>query len=187
MSKSTKMILLALLVGCLFISIILTFIALGFAHPVPWLLVASLVMIPILLNQKEKANFAVWKDEYSVGVDVLDDDHRKLLNLINKFQTAVQYQTGEVFEKEALAEVIDYTKYHFEREEKMMEEAGYADIETHKKIHRSMIAKIDGFMLEYDKQGHLALQEVSEYLQTWLVEHINGTDQDYSAVLQKTS
>ena len=187
MNKSTNMILLALFIGCLFVSIILTFVALGFAHPVPWLLVVSLVMIPILLKRKDKANFAVWKDEYSVGIDVLDDDHRKLLNLINKFQTAVQYQTGEVFEKEALTEVIDYTKYHFEREEKMMEEAGYDDIEAHKKIHQSMIAKIDEFMLNYDKQGHLALQEVAEYLQTWLVEHINGTDQDYSAVLKKMS
>lgn len=185
MNKSMKMILVTLLMGSLFISVILTFTALGFAHPVPWLLAASLLIIPILLKKSEKANFAVWKDEYSVGIDVLDDDHRKLLNLINKFQTAVQYKTGEDFEKEALTEVIAYTKYHFEREEKMMEEAGYDDLEAHKKLHQTMITKIDEFMLEYEKQGHTALEEVADYLQSWLVGHINGTDQEYSLVLQK--
>jgi len=183
MSKSTKMLLLVLVAGTLLTAAILTFIALGFGNPIPWLLTAGLIAIPVLINWNEKRHFAVWKDEYSVGIPSLDDDHHKLLNLINKLQTAVHYQTGEEFEKEALDEVVAYTKYHFEREEKMMEEAGYPDLANHKEMHRKMIAKVDEFMQNYEAQGHEALEDVALYLKCWLVKHINGTDQQYSETL----
>ncbi len=179
------MLLLVLLAGTLLVATILTFVALGVGHPVPWLLVASLIGIPVLTNWHEKRNFAVWKDEYSVGIESLDEDHRKLLSLINHLQTAVHYQTGELFEKEALNEVVAYTKYHFEREEKMLEKAGYADLDAHKELHKKMIAKIDEFLVRYEKEGHEALVDVALYLKCWLVKHINGTDQEYSALLQE--
>ncbi|MCK5917686.1 MAG: hemerythrin family protein [Cocleimonas sp.] len=185
MNRTTKMILLMLAAGILLVAIILTFTALGIAHPAPWLLVAILIGIPFLLKRNEQKQFAVWKDEYSVGVESLDGDHRKLLNLINNLQTAVHYQTGEIFEKEALDEVVAYTKYHFEREEKMLEEADYPDLDAHKELHAKMIAEVDGFVAEYDKRGHEALEEVAQYLKDWLVGHINGTDQEYSPLLKQ--
>ena len=185
MSRTTKMMFLALIAGTLLVAIVLTFIALGVFHPVPWLLVASLLIIPFLLSRSEKQHFVEWKDEYSVGVESLDDDHRKLLNLINNLQTAVRYRTGKAFEKESLDEVIAYTKYHFEREEKMMLETGYPDIEAHKEIHREMITKIDEFLIDYEKRGYEALEEVALYLKDWLVNHINGTDQVYSALFKE--
>ena len=185
MSRTTKMMFLTLIAGTLLVAIVLTFIALGVFHPIPWLLVASLLIIPFLLSRSEKQHFVEWKDEYSVGVDSLDDDHRKLLNLINNLQTAVRYRTGKTFEKESLDEVIAYTKYHFEREEKMMLETGYPDIEAHKEVHRAMIAKIDEFLIDYEKRGYEALEEVALYLKDWLINHINGTDQEYSALFKE--
>ncbi len=179
------MVSLVLLIGAITVAVILTFIALGALNPVPWLLVAALLAIPFLISRSEKKRYAVWKDEYSVGVKSLDDDHRKLLNLINNLQTAVHYQTGENFEKDALLEVVAYTKYHFDREEKMMEEAGYPDLEAHKKAHRSMIEKTETFMQEYDKKGHAVIEEVAQFLRNWLVGHINGTDQEYSPLLKE--
>lgn len=187
MNRSLKMMLWVLISGALLVAVILTFIALGLSHPVPWLLFASLLVIPVLIKRSDKHYFAVWKDEYSVGVKSLDDDHRKLLNLINKLQTAVHYQTGDVFEKEALTEVVAYTKYHFEREEKMLQDAGYANFEAHKETHREMIAKVDEFVQDYEKRGHVVVEDIAQYLKNWLVGHINGTDQEYSSLLQEKS
>ena len=183
MNRSLKMTLLVLFAGALVVAIILTFISLGVFNPVPWLLTGILVAVPIFISRQEKKDFAVWKDEYSVGIKSLDDDHRKLLDLINKLQTAVHYQTGDTFEKEALDDVIAYTKYHFSREEQLMEEASYPDIIAHKETHKLMIAKVDGFVKDYEKQGHEVLEDVANYLKNWLIEHINGTDQEYTAVL----
>lgn len=183
MNRSLKMTLLVLFAGALLIAIILTFMSLGLLNPVPWLLTGILVAVPMLMNRKEKKDFAVWKDEYSVGIESLDTDHRKLLDLINKLQTAVHYQTGDIFEKEALDDVIAYTKYHFSREEKLMEEANYPDIIAHKETHKLMIDKVNGFVKDYENQGHEVLEDVANYLKNWLIEHINGTDQEYTAVL----
>jgi hemerythrin len=185
MGRNMRMLLLVLLAGALLVATILTFIALGPGHPVPWLLTASLIAIPVLMRRNENRHYAVWRDEYSVGVDSLDNDHKKLLTLINNLQTAVHYQTGGGFEKKALDEVVDYTKYHFEREEKMMQEAGYADLEAHKELHRQMIAKVEEFIRDYDRRGHEALEDIAEYLKNWLINHINGTDQEYSPLLKQ--
>ena len=185
MSKGSKNLFLVLLIGVLLVAVILTFIALGLTSPIPWLLSVVLIALPFWIKKKDSEQFVTWKDEYSVGVDSLDNDHRKLLNLINNFQTAVKYQTGEAFEREALDDVVAYTKYHFGREEKMMEEAGYADLEAHKEIHRKMIAKVDEFLIDYEKQGHEALEDVALYLKDWLVGHINGNDQEYSSLLKE--
>ena len=135
MNRNLKMILLIIFIGALLVAIVLTFISLGPVNLVPWLLTGVLGLVPVLFQRSEKKHFAIWKDEYSVGIKSLDDDHRKLLNLINKLQTAVHYQTGDIFEKEALDEVVAYTKYHFEREEKLMEEAGSYSAQRNSQVY----------------------------------------------------
>lgn len=176
--------LLVLLLGAIAVAAVMTFIALGVSDPVPWLLCLSLLVIPFVITRKDKSEYVEWKDEYSVGVETLDADHKKLLGLINSLQTAVHYQTGDEFEKEALDKVIDYTKYHFAREEQMLIDANYEDFEAHKKEHQQMISKVDTLVAEYNLQGHEVLEDLTLFLKNWLIAHINGTDQAYSPLLK---
>ena len=185
MRETMKMLMVSFLVGILLVAAVLAFYALGATNLVPWLLVLALLIIPVYFTLQEKKQFVVWKDQYSVGVDVLDDDHKKLLNLINKMQTSIQYRTDKKFEKEALDELVAYTKYHFDREEKMMEEANYPDLKAHRQKHRDMIAKLDRFLVDYEARGYKTLEDISLFLRDWLIAHINGTDQKYSETLQR--
>ena len=105
---------------------------LGPTHPLPWIMVLVVIAIPFIHNKIVASRYLVWKDEYSVGIEAMDDDHKKLLNLINQLQTAVHYYTGKEFEEKALDELVDYTKTHFKREELLLEENDYADLEAHK-------------------------------------------------------
>lgn len=183
MSKSLKMVMIAMLIGVLIVAAILTFISLGATNPVPWIIIAVTLAIPFIIRSSENKHFVSWKESYSVGIDSIDDDHKKLLSLINQFQTAVHYQTGEQFEKEALDELVNYTQYHFKREEEMMEEFGYADLEPHKAKHRAMIDQVERFIALHEEKGHEVLEEAADYLKQWLIEHINGTDKEYSGFL----
>ncbi len=185
MSKDIKTLGTVLLLGTLLVAAILTFFALGVGNPVPWLLTAALFAIPFYSKWREKEHFVVWKDEYSVGVVAMDDDHRKLLNLINHLQTAIHYQTGEQFEQEALEELMAYTRYHFQREEELMQQYGYPDLAAHQKLHREMVADAEAFVKDYRSKGHKALAGVADYLKNWLINHINGTDKDYGAFIHK--
>lgn len=157
----------------------------GTDNPVAWILIAVLVILPFLYRIFSTRNRLEWKPEYSVGVKVLDDDHKRLIDLLNSFHTAYQYHTGDEFERKALQELVDYTKYHFEREETLMAEIGYPDLDAHKAQHRAMIAEVERFLEEYRQKGHEALLGVADYLNGWLIHHINGTDKQYSPFFQK--
>jgi len=184
MKKNINALVLAAIIGLLIVAVGLGFLF-GPANPVPWILIGVLIAIVFIYRWVSSKDRVEWKDFYTVGVDVLDDDHKRLIELINRFKTAYKYHTGEEFELEALNELVDYTKYHFEREEKMMEAAGYPDLEAHKAIHRSMISKVGEFQKEYQQTGHEALDGVASFLSEWLIDHINGTDKKYGPFMKK--
>ena len=184
MKKNINALVLAAIIGLLIVAIGLGFLF-GPANPVPWILIGVLIAIVFAYRWVSSRDRVEWKESYTVGVADLDNDHKRLIELINRFQTAYKYHTGEEFELQALNELVDYTRYHFEREEKMMEEAGYPDLEEHKEIHRNMIVKVGRFQKEYQQTGHEALDGVASFLSEWLIDHINGTDKKYSPFLSK--
>lgn len=178
------MIITSLLIGMLLVASVLTFIALGFNNPIPWLFLLAIAGIIILTRLREKSQYLSWKDEYNVGIEAIDNDHRKLLLLINQFQTAVNYRTGEEFEKEALDAVVDYTMTHFSREEKLMEEYGYPGFEAHQAEHQKMIEQVEKGLKMHSENRHKTMQGNVDFLRDWLINHINGTDQEYSQFLR---
>ncbi|MEA1890408.1 MAG: hemerythrin domain-containing protein, partial [Pseudomonadota bacterium] len=110
----------SLLLLVLVIAVILGLMA-GPSSPITWLLIAGLLVIPFIHKKLTAKRFFTWKEEYSVGIDSIDQQHKKLLSLINQLQTAVDYSTGKEFEREALDELVTYTKDHFSYEEGLME------------------------------------------------------------------
>ena len=180
--KKLKILSLVFVIGLLIVSAGLGFLF-GIDNPVSWVLIGIVILIPIIYNWKARSDLMVWKDSYSVGIAQLDDDHKKLIDLLNKFQTAYEYHTGEEFERKALSDLVDYTKYHFQHEEELLQEHAYPDFDAHKAQHVAMIAEVERFLKDYDARGHEALEGVAKYLQGWLINHINGTDKQYSAFL----
>jgi hemerythrin len=172
----------SLLILMLIIAVVLGVMA-GPDSPLTWLLLASLLVIPFVHRKLTSKRYVEWKDEYSVGIDSIDQQHKKLLNLINQLQTAVDYSTGEEFEREALDELVDYTKTHFSYEEGLLEQNNFPGYEPHKAQHVEMINKVEEVLAEYDKDHESAMSNAVEYLKVWLIKHINGTDKQYSSYL----
>ncbi len=160
-------------------------IADGGLTPAVWLIAAA-IALELLLNREGKCeDFVIWKDEYSVGIESIDEDHKKLLNLINNLQAAVMCNTGEEFERQSLNELMDYTHYHFHREEELMRAHGYIDFEGHKGQHDQMIIQAKVFLDRYEEKGRDALPEVTSYLRLWLLQHINVADMKYVPLLKE--
>jgi len=179
MENRTKSFIYAAIIGLIIVAIFLGFLS-SMANPISWILIAVLVLIPILYKKKSNQNQVKWREEYSVGIAHIDDDHKKLISLLNNFTIAYDYAMSEDFEKKALEELVSYTKYHFEREEKLLQDNNYPDFEAHKAQHQVMIAQVEEFVLLYNEKGHDALDEISKFLTNWLINHINGTDKQYS-------
>ena len=172
----------SLLILTLIVAAILGLLA-GPDSPITWLLIAILVVIPFIHKRMASEQFVEWKDDYSVGIDSIDQQHKKLLSLINQLQTAVDYSTGEQFEREALDELVDYTKTHFTYEEGLMRDNDYPDFEPHKAQHEKMFEKVREVLAEYEQDQDTAMANAAEYLKDWLINHINGTDKEYSSYL----
>jgi len=183
MNQQVSMFGLALLLLILITSVILG-LAAGPSSPLTWLLVAFLVAIPFIHKRLTTRRYIEWQDSYSVGINSIDQQHKKLVNLINQLQTAVDYSTGEEFEREALDALVDYTKTHFGHEESLMQQYGYPGYEPHTGEHKKMIREVEALLAEYDKDPEQAIQRALNFLKEWLIDHINGTDKQYSSFLR---
>ena len=182
MNQNLSMFGVSLLILTLITAVILGLMA-GPSSPLTWMLVALLVVIPFIHRKISARRFVAWKPEYSVGINSIDQQHKKLVNLINQLQTAVDYSTGEDFEREALKELVDYTKTHFSYEEGLMEQNGYPDFAPHKAQHEKMIKRVEEVIAEYEQNHDMAMQDALDFLRDWLINHINGTDKQYSDFL----
>jgi hemerythrin-like metal-binding protein len=172
----------------LFIVVALLIIGIGFMfgidNPLPWIMIVVLAALPFIHRRMIARRFVTWHDGLATGIEVIDNDHRKLLTLLNNLQSAVYYPTGESFERQALNELVDYTKYHFEREERLMREASYADYEAHKRQHDEMVARVGEFLAAYERNREGTIEKLTRFLKEWLVNHIAGTDQKYVPTLR---
>ncbi|MCK5665326.1 MAG: hemerythrin family protein [Thiotrichaceae bacterium] len=165
------------------ILVALGFSTMGIAHPLPWIMLIVVAAIPFIHNKMSAKRYLVWDDAYSVGVEEMDNDHKKLINLINQLQTSVDYYTGKEFELKALDELVDYTKTHFKKEEKLLEESDYADLASHKIQHTQFIEKINQAAEDYKNNADATIVDTLKFLREWLINHINGTDKEYTQTL----
>jgi hemerythrin len=126
--------------------------------------------------------FMTWTDKLSVGVKVSDDDHKRLIDLVNRLDDGMRTGQGKEVVGKVLDELVRYTKFHFAREEQMFAKTGYPAA-VHKKEHDDLVKQVLDLQARYQK-GELALSmETLEFLKNWLVNHIQGTDKKYGPFL----
>ncbi len=179
MQNRTKSLIYSAIIGLIIVIIFLGFLS-SLTNPISWALIAVLILIPLLHKKTTGIAQVEWKDEYSVGIESIDNDHKQLIYLLNQFTIAYDYAMNESFEAKAFYDLLEYTRYHFKREEELMQENSYPDFEAHKLQHEKMINQTEEFVRIYQEKGHDSLKEVSDFLTHWLINHINGTDKEYS-------
>lgn len=128
-----------------------------------------------------------WTNEFSVGIPSLDEQHRNLVDIINKFEEARRRGKGTKIMRQILNEIIGYTQEHFAFEEELLEESDYPDRKLHQSQHRQLLQKVERLQHDYLHEGRRITAETGEFLNYWLTSHILQHDKNYSEHLQKTS
>jgi hemerythrin len=125
-----------------------------------------------------------WSDDLSVGVELLDSHHKRLFELLGDLYKAVQAGGSEDAVGKALDELTAYTEYHFSEEEKLLEQAGYAKLDEHRKVHKALTGQVRRMCDDY-RIDHRAVYaaELFQFLSGWLVNHIKVEDFSYRASL----
>lgn len=120
-----------------------------------------------------------WKEEYSVGVKEIDDQHKELVNLIFRLFTAINEKKAKEQLSEILIELIEFSDTHFSTEEKYFEEFDYENKEEHIDEHRKFTVKVIDFN-EKHKNNEIAISfELIDFLEDWLLDHLIEMDQKY--------
>ncbi|MCX7771604.1 MAG: bacteriohemerythrin [Clostridia bacterium] len=134
-----------------------------------------------------------WKDDYSCYDLTIDQQHKKLIDMINQMSEIVELNDGcdrydeiiELFE-----ELKSYTVYHFNHEEELFDQNQYDsfNIKIQKLEHKSFINKVSAINLrEVDEDQIGAVRKILDFLSVWLDHHILVTDRKFGAFLQENA
>jgi hemerythrin-like metal-binding protein/PAS domain S-box-containing protein len=122
----------------------------------------------------------VWNDSYSVGVPALDDQHKKLVGLINRLadcHAASNCGSSGAFH-EVLSRMFDYAQVHFKAEEDHLHRIGYPQLAEQKIEHAAFVGKMASFSMAA-AEGAQDAAAVHRYLKAWLLSHILESDMQY--------
>jgi len=125
--------------------------------------------------------FVLWNESYSVGVERIDTQHKKLIDILNQlYGSFVDQTTGQVLE-DIIRELVDYTNYHFRTEEELFEEHNYPHKEKHVSEHQDFIQKVIDFNADLKAGKSRITFQLMNFLRNWLINHICGSDQAYAS------
>jgi len=124
-----------------------------------------------------------WSDDMSVGVRQLDDDHKKLIGMINELHAAMLAGHSNDVVGGILNRLAGYTVQHFQNEEKLFAQTNYPGLAPHKREHENLKAQVVQ-EIERFKSGKASIgMETLKFLRDWLKHHIMESDKHYSAHL----
>ncbi len=130
----------------------------------------------------------MWQDKFELGIPEIDGQHKTLVSFVGQVKGLIRDAEDGIdcYDEidTLLHELKDYTVYHFEAEEDLMEKNNYSDFDNHKAEHDAFIQKIQVFF-ESDIDYHqlTVLEELTEFLLDWVVAHILESDTKYVSVL----
>jgi len=129
----------------------------------------------------------IWRDEYSVGVKALDEQHLKIVQLINnliKHHDADADADSEII-SEALDEMIKYIQQHLDYEEKLLKENNYPDFSDHASGHLKYIEQVTQLSFKMMAGDNNIRVELLKFLNNWWEEHILIEDQKYQPYFEQ--
>jgi len=130
-----------------------------------------------MLDTKE---FISWSDELSVGLQEIDEQHKILINLINRlFNEAILYKADKTVISAILEELVQYTIVHFAVEESLFRIFDYPDAETHQVHHDKLKQEVSSFQKKF-AGGAVIDIELMNFLRKWLTHHIMMDDKKYT-------
>lgn len=129
-------------------------------------------------------SFMSWDASYSVGIDKIDEQHQKIIELLNSLHKAIMERDSKTVLADILNELKEYADYHFKVEEGYFAEFGYIGAESHKKEHEMFASKVMSYIEENKKGELLTSLKVLNFLSYWLINHIGESDKKYSIFLK---
>lgn len=123
-------------------------------------------------------SFLPWSEKYALNIEIIDRQHRKLVDIINELHEASQKGSDSRKIQKIFDQLAEYTRTHFRDEEVMLKKHGYSSLNEHRQAHEKFVERIEGFHERFHTSP-LVSSQILDYLKYWLTSHILGTDRQY--------
>jgi len=138
-----------------------------------------------LVGHFKLAKALEWNSSFATNVSKFDSEHKTLFAMVNDLHDAMQQKRSREAVGSVLNRLIDYTANHFAGEEEQMRRTNYPDFNAHKREHEKLVEQALGLKAKFEAGETLHTQSVIEFLQNWLVNHIQGVDKKYGPHMNK--
>jgi hemerythrin len=119
-----------------------------------------------------------WSDEYSVGIQEIDDQHKKLLSMFVAVEESIVSAMSWSDIHYGLVTLKEFARSHFMLEQALMRMYGYTGLAYHVTAHRYFFDKLE--VMEHRSLGDSTKQETIKFLGEWFTSHICKTDREYA-------
>jgi hemerythrin len=128
-----------------------------------------------------KSELVKWSSTFSVGVKLIDDQHKGLLNLVNDlFNHVVGDDTEErAYFKTVIQTAVNYVKVHFATEEKIMIATKFPGYAEHKRAHDTFVLTVVDNIRDFEAGRKFTLASFTKFLKEWVLTHIGIMDKQY--------
>lgn len=113
-----------------------------------------------------------WSSKLNLGVEQIDDQHKRLVKLTNNLIGAIQSNMADDILGFIAQELREYTEFHFQDEERLMRDIGYPDLDDHAALHGALKERVTRYQESLEQGGAVPATEILSFLKDWLVNHI---------------
>jgi hemerythrin len=127
-----------------------------------------------------------WDTSFATGVSKYDEQHKVLFNMVNDLADAMQQKKSKEAVGRVLNGLAEYTINHFADEERNFAQTHYPEEAQHKALHKKLLDQVTELIGKFNAGEPLIAQDVINFLQDWLINHIKGVDKRYGPHLNKS-
>ncbi|ACF14093.1 hemerythrin-like metal-binding protein [Chloroherpeton thalassium ATCC 35110] len=125
-----------------------------------------------------------WSSDFENGIIWQDLQHRELVQAVHKLYGAIASKQDDSVIQSIIEFLHDYTKNHFDMEERYMEETHYPELLSHVERHKEFIDMLENFEAERVQSKYMANLSLCYDLNEWTLKHIRTYDRQLAIFLQ---
>lgn len=126
-----------------------------------------------------------WKTEYETGIREIDDQHRKLVEMLAGLQQVVATDAGDGEIGTRLMAFVKYTKTHLHDEESLMRRVSYSGYEAHKLQHEQLVTQFVSLLQKLRSGDEITPTDLVDFMRRWLIDHIVEDDAEIGRELHE--
>lgn len=124
-----------------------------------------------------------WTEDLTLKIDIIDEQHRKLVDMINEFYFELNKKGNKKLVSELITKMTNYAQLHFKTEEELFSSYSYDDAGSHIKKHEDFTDKVKDLTNRYKTGKHILSFEITNFLKDWLINHIQKCDKEYADII----